>query len=608
MQRLARRIRPCEVDQDVTQRDQFNSDEFSIAETLIRESHQNSLDGRGEVQATVRTRIALVEPGPEFADLWTELLEPLRPHLQASRLDLAGLDLSRPKLLILEDFGTTGLRGSYDRKDEHNFSDFWRRFGVSHKQGTSAGRWGLGKLVFSSASAIGTFFGVTVRDDDPQRQRLLMGQAVLNAHKLDGVDYAPHIFIANSGEDEIQTPEVDTGIVDQFVQAAGLTRRREPGLSIVVACANPAISEGALIPHVLSNYFFPILTGSLVVQVGATEISATTFDALATEHGDRNLSDGMIASFIRELQSVRMNEPGYSLRPGWDRAPSAQALAGALLDEEIVEMRRSYGQGELVSVRATLDLTRRDGAVVSTYVDLFLRKSPDLNIGQALYVRGEITIPGEARSFRGRGAFGALLASDRGINEFLGDAENPAHTKWIASADKLSKRWRNAATKVSAIRRVLNDLFEAISDAASQVDEDLLLDVFAVPAPARNGLKPPARVPAKMPKLPPARPKRFRIDRLRGGFAVRGNAVVAAAVPFDIDIQVAYAVRRGDAFKRFNRFDFDLGSPTPVSTRTRGAAAAFTGPNRCRLEVQDGDFEFVATGFDPERDLEIKAV
>lgn len=62
--------------------------------------------------------------------------------------------------------------------DKEPFSDFWRRMGKSHKAGKSLGRWGLGKLVFSSSSEARIFFGLTVRKTDPELS-LLMGQPVI---------------------------------------------------------------------------------------------------------------------------------------------------------------------------------------------------------------------------------------------------------------------------------------------------------------------------------------------------------------------------------------------------------------------------------------------
>ena len=104
---------------------------------------------------------------------------------------MSALDLRQPSFLTIEDFGTTGLIGSYETRDDQNFNDFWRRVGRSHKASNKGGSWGLGKLVFPVSSDIRTFFGLTVRHDDPGRS-LLMGQAILAGHKIDGVDHAEH--------------------------------------------------------------------------------------------------------------------------------------------------------------------------------------------------------------------------------------------------------------------------------------------------------------------------------------------------------------------------------------------------------------------------------
>ena len=54
-----------EVERDVTQRGQFDTDDARIEATLIRESHQNSLDARiKESVEPVRTRIAFAPPTP----------------------------------------------------------------------------------------------------------------------------------------------------------------------------------------------------------------------------------------------------------------------------------------------------------------------------------------------------------------------------------------------------------------------------------------------------------------------------------------------------------------------------------------------------------------
>src|SRR5258708_10974469 len=102
-------------------------------------------------------------------------------------MDDAVLDQPTVRLLLVEDFNTRGLTGDPAALDNDNFHNFWRRHGRSGKGGKSAGRWGLGKLVFSTSSQIRSFFGFTVRTGDPSP--LLMGHAALSNP---GLNYRRH--------------------------------------------------------------------------------------------------------------------------------------------------------------------------------------------------------------------------------------------------------------------------------------------------------------------------------------------------------------------------------------------------------------------------------
>src|SRR5262249_15437033 len=152
-------------EKELTQQDQFNNDEVVLAEALVRETIQNSTDARLQDTGPVRVRFTLAEPtSPEERRFFSSLLNGLMPHLEACRIPLPA---SSQRFLVIEDFATTGLLGAIDRKDDGQFCGFWRRFGRSNKKGAAGGRWGLGKLVFSSSSSIKTLIGLTRRAADP---------------------------------------------------------------------------------------------------------------------------------------------------------------------------------------------------------------------------------------------------------------------------------------------------------------------------------------------------------------------------------------------------------------------------------------------------------
>lgn len=266
------------VEQDPTQRDQFNNDDVELAEALVREVIQNSTDA--PAGNPVKVRFAIVQRTGEQAKSIGRLFTGLRPHLRACDVDDTVLDQPTVRLLLVEDFNTKGLTGNPAALDNDNFHNFWRRHGKSGKGGKLGGRWGLGKLVFSTSSQIRSFFGFTVRAGEASP--LLMGQAVLSNHVMNDRRHPAHGFwFSSRGSDRMQLPVTDPALVGQLGQLFGIARSTQTGLSLVIPYPNPDITEQGIIGGVVRNYYFPILAGRLEVEVGSTTIGASTFHQVA---------------------------------------------------------------------------------------------------------------------------------------------------------------------------------------------------------------------------------------------------------------------------------------------------------------------------------------
>ncbi|MBP0114373.1 hypothetical protein [Bradyrhizobium vignae] len=146
------------VEQELTQRDQFNNDEVELAEALVREVIQNSTDAPAG-NGPVKVRFAIVERTGEQTERIEKLFASLGPHLKACDVDDAVLDRPTIRLLLVEDFNTRGLTGNPAVLDEDNFRNFWRRHGKSGKVGKSevAGvlaSWSIPRLRRSARSLV----------------------------------------------------------------------------------------------------------------------------------------------------------------------------------------------------------------------------------------------------------------------------------------------------------------------------------------------------------------------------------------------------------------------------------------------------------------------
>ena len=433
------------------------------------------------------------------------------------------------------------------------------RFLASHravrKGGKSLGRWGLGKLVFSSSSQARAFFGLTVRADDPQTP-LLMGQAVLTTHELEGAKrFDSHGFYAIEGEDDIQLPVTDSTEIAKFSQACRLTRTDEPGLSIVVPYVQSTITESRMTQAVLRNYFFPILLGRLVVNVGALTIDAESFITLAKIHGGSRFASGRLAQFISAMRAVRNGEAQpHSLPPNWQALGMASALG-----EDLPLLRERFQKGECLCVRAPVLLKRKDGTELPSKMDLFLQRTVDES--DTLFVRDTIVLPAEAKYFRGHHVLAALVADDKPICAFLGDAENPAHTSWSATAEKVTGEWRNPSARLKEVRSSLQQLYDEIVSSLETVEPNALIDFFSAKAEAGvRGVRPKGPI-VRPPDIDikEKKEKAYRLVRLKGGFAIRGNkSLPLDQFPLTIRVRAAYDVLRGNPFSKHDALDFDF--------------------------------------------------
>ena len=200
-------------------------------------------------------------------------LKGLRSHLEAKESGLIErVTLTDPMdFLVIEDFGTRGLEGDI-REDEdkraegkkNDFFYFWRNIGRAVEGTTARGRWGLGKTVFQAASRINSFFGLTIRRGNPSK--LLMGQSVLKIHWCDGSKHGPYGYYGLF-EGDFVLPFEEKQFVEQFSRDFSLRRNGESGLSVIVPFPDKEISPSEIMRAVVSQYFFPILSGDLVVTV-----------------------------------------------------------------------------------------------------------------------------------------------------------------------------------------------------------------------------------------------------------------------------------------------------------------------------------------------------
>ena len=599
---------PMYVQTEVTQRDQFKNDDVNLSDTIVREAIQNSLDaGNGHDPVRVRVRWVSGEHGLT-REFMQQLLDEQIAHATSAGLDMHGVDFEHPVALVIEDFGTSGLTGSTTIPDDGNFSDFWRGHGRSHKTGKSRGRWGLGKLVFSSCSGVRAFFGLTVRADGPQRY--LMGQSVLGLHTHDGANYPAHSFfsevVGDSLVNQTPVPVVDDDLLRLFVTQFDLRRVSEPGLSVMIPFPLPELDPSSMIGIAIENYFYPIITGQLVVEVDGIEIVASNIRELAKVHAKKKIADiDLLFDFIEEANATP-DEDLLVLNPSWSHDNKLDA--DDFQSDDLEKLKDRFRDGEMVAVRLPLTITKKTGEKLETGFSVFIRRPEEVSMGHDLYVRGGLTLPAEQK-FRERKAMGVMIAEEEPIADFLGDAENAAHTKWDSQAEKLTQKWKNPANKLRVIRNALVNLYDLLAHVEEEEDEAALRSYFWMDLPdnpTKN--KKRKKVPVVVPPIPEPKPRPVRVESIAEGFAVRpGTGADTVTYPLRIRVAAAYNIASGNAFKKFDPLDFDFTKKGgPKIAITKNGTVVEREPNALLMEFADANFGVNVTGFDANRDLQVK--
>lgn len=601
---------PDQVETEVTQRDQFNNDDVDISETLVREALQNSLDAAVDDPSEVEVHFRWVKHCDGLdAGFFSSLFDGHLPHARAAEISFDDLDFDQPDALVVEDFGTCGLTGSISQKDVGHFSDFWRRHGKSHKMGKSRGRWGLGKLVYSTTSRIGVFFGITCREGEEKLH--LMGQTVLNLRKVDGKEYPPHAFFADvENPDDIYSripvPVKDMDLVDSFIKNFQLSRKMKPGLSIIIPFPDPSFNLERMIGVAIENYFYPLITGQLVLRFDDININGSNVRELTkTYAADRFGQIDLLFDFIEEIYLAEQGE-ALELKSSWidDQKLSENDFEPETLDI----MRERFGNGELVALYLPVVVKRKGGNDQESGFTVYIKRPEELKRGKDLYVRGGLTLPAEAK-FGERRALGAMIAEDGAICDFLGDAENAAHTQWTTNTEKLRKKYRNSQPLVTVIKKSVQQLYDLLAEVIEESDEDALLDFFWFDEPETGKKKKRKRPqpPGPIPPIQAPKPK-FTLNQIKGGFTLSSTENFKEEdLPREVRVTVAYEVSRGSPFKRYDPLDFTVGRGGAISvTACDGVEVVSAKENKWVVKITKLPFTFSTSGFDENRDLKIR--
>jgi len=566
------------------------------AEAVVREFIQNSLDAR----STGEQILVCYTFSSAKKEALREYFDGLKDHLQASNFPLTHFESSDTiPFLTVEDFGTTGLdgvTGEDGRRPEErsNFYNFWWCEGKSLKRGQEAGRWGLGKTTFHIVSRLRSFWGITVRQDDSQE--LLMGKALLKTHRLGNEVYSYYGYFSKDDK-----PIRDREYIRQFKQKFAISRNNEPGLSIIIPLPDEEIKVPSILKSAIIHYFHPIMKGSLVVKVkqSGNEVSLNkdTMTQIAMSQDWQGTSwegvdVGKILEFVRNSISTS-NVIELSIQD--EQSPE---ITIETFGNRIDELKNSFNSSNFLAFKVPLKIWVNNGERVS-YFEVNLQKHPQLRPPMEFYIRSGIRIiPGQT-TIGNRPICGMLVAEDAPVAEFLGDAENPAHTEWNERTEGFRDKYQNAARMLRFIKKTMSRIISILDQPPQEQQKDFLKEIFFVPERLPEEDRDVTRRPDI--RIIERRPSLFEITRVQGGFkaSLRETNI---SLPLMAKIMVAYDVRKGNPFKQYEPADFDFGG-NRITISSNGCTIRNRNRNTIECIITGTGFNLEVTGLDPNRDI-----
>lgn len=576
----------------------FVQDNAQLAESLVRETLQNSLDAKRQELDSVSVRFSVKTIKSHHQNVMGLLLRDIMPHLKSAKPALydSVKNYGEAKVLVIEDFGTTGLEGNEStRQDDNNdFANFWRFVGRTEKGGGRGGSFGIGKVVIPMSSLACTFFGVTVREDSKNSLGpLFMGQSMLPQHKINGTNFEPFILYGDLGDD-IVLPVSDLLRIEEFSSCLDFTRKpNQPGTSIAIPYPAKLISCESILNAVVKHYFYSIIKGQLVVEIEGDNFPAVKL----TRQSIKEHAKSVGIDFINLLSFVEMSvDVPYNTLLQLPYCPDDLTINAEMFEGDLgllEDLRKKYENEELLSFKYTLPLAPVKGGKYCGDLHLFIKKSPNVERGSDIYMRSGISVYANSVFKESNKAFALLVADEELICELLRLSEGPAHNTWIFSSAKASAAYVGAAKTIKAAKNSLRELYSLV--AIGKEEQDLSSFAKFFPSSRRDEVVDPDSDVSM-----------FNIRATDGVVTVtkRQSANNSTFVGLIGNFSANYVSPPGT--KKYSKVDFDLTKRPPMSIKAVGALFHDVKGNKFNFKIEAEDFEITIKTFDKLRDLEIR--
>jgi hypothetical protein len=614
-----RTLNPNDTSGTSTAEDNFAQEERTSVDILVRECIQNPLDARLDnenIKVHFKWRTLDLNKSTFARDLLTEEFKNQQSSAGITKEINASASVD---ILVIEDFGTIGLRGRYDDSategDDQNWNAFWFREGEGAKPSKANGGAGQGKLTMYVASQIRMVAALTTRAADGER--LLFGSCRFRRNYVIGKDrYAREARWGNTSDaNKLSMPIQDNFILNNYEKELQIQRGTKTGTTFLIPMPDPAITPEAITTAIINEFYFPILRGTLTVYINEQEISNITITELATKFSSNLRLAAPYRLFLDEIAKKHLNEKTPStFDKRW--GSTSKLSSDHLPVGQIETMRNAFQNGEIISAIFPISVSSIANGSTLGFLRVFLQDAEPDKIHE-LFIRQDLAIDKEKSlrtAKRLAPARALILVDDDILSRFLAAAEEPTHREWNGSRPKLALQFRSAAVTLKLVRHAASRLLELLVPPATK-DNLALASFFPDVAAKKETGKPNLRKKNNeltgndddpLPR-PPAKQRKLELHALDDGAWVYVNPDFANSCiyPLFCKLELAYATDLGKPFDQWDSADFYLTEKSSSINFTDVQNIVPRG-NEISFEISGPQGSILISGFDKNRQLEMR--
>jgi hypothetical protein len=354
------------------------------------------------------------------------------------------------------------------------------------------------------------------------------------------------------------------------------------------------------------HYFYPILNGTLEIMLRydgkEEELNSRNFIEVASRQDWKGTSWESVG--VKDLLDfVNSSREKSVLKELKISNPENPEITAESFQDELDVLREKFNSGEIISLRVPVQIKEVNEQIIDSYFDVFIQKKKDNSPADEYYVRSGITIT-DIKKIAGFPVRSLFIAEDEAIAKFLGDAETPAHTNWNERTEKFTEKYEHAKRKLRFIIKGVSSIISYIYLPPKELKKDFLKDIFYVNVEPEIKNEDDEDTSGKVKEdIPKPKPRKYQLTKIDGGFRlIKSKNEIEP--PLKVRITCAYDTRKGNPFKNYDLYDFELGN-SEFNFSSKGCTVAQRKDNKVELTIEEKEFEFEVTGFDKLRDVVI---